>query len=131
MGGKHLVIDYRALNKVTRNFTWPMPQSRGYILQTKRSYIFYNFGPLCRIPSHSPGTSHLYPRLPLIHPSENRVYKSTIQTCTSTSILPGVNDRYTQGFSLCHQPIWMTLSYLAKHHRNTFHPSVWYLRNLK
>ena len=23
-GGKHLVIDYRALNKVTRKFTWPM-----------------------------------------------------------------------------------------------------------
>ena len=24
-------------------------QSRGYIFQTKQSYIFYNFGPLCRI----------------------------------------------------------------------------------
>ena len=26
-GGKHLVIDYRALNKVTRKFTWPMPKA--------------------------------------------------------------------------------------------------------
>ena len=25
-GGKHLVRDYRALNKVTRKFTWPMPK---------------------------------------------------------------------------------------------------------
>ena len=25
-GEKHLVIDYRALNKVTRKFTWPMPK---------------------------------------------------------------------------------------------------------
>ena len=25
-GGKHVVIDYRALNKVTRKFTWPMPK---------------------------------------------------------------------------------------------------------
>ena len=25
-GGKHWVIDYRALNKVTRKFTWPMPK---------------------------------------------------------------------------------------------------------
>ena len=25
-GGKHLAIDYRALNKVTRKFTWPMPK---------------------------------------------------------------------------------------------------------
>ena len=24
-GGKHLVIDYQALNKVTRKFTWPIP----------------------------------------------------------------------------------------------------------
>ena len=24
--GKRLVIDYRALNKVTRKFTWPMPK---------------------------------------------------------------------------------------------------------
>ena len=24
--GKHFVIDYRALNKVTRKFTWPMPK---------------------------------------------------------------------------------------------------------
>ena len=29
-GGKHLVIDYRALNKVTRKFTWPMPKLRIY-----------------------------------------------------------------------------------------------------
>ena len=25
-GGKHFVVDYRALNKVTRKFTWPMPK---------------------------------------------------------------------------------------------------------
>ena len=25
-GGKHLVINYRTLNKVTRKFTWPMPK---------------------------------------------------------------------------------------------------------
>ena len=25
-GGKHFVIDYRALNKITRKFTWPMPK---------------------------------------------------------------------------------------------------------
>ena len=25
-GGKHLVINYRVLNKVSRNFTWPMPK---------------------------------------------------------------------------------------------------------
>ena len=29
-GGKHLAIDYRALNKVTRKFTWPMPKVEGH-----------------------------------------------------------------------------------------------------
>ena len=28
-GAKHLVINYRALNKVTTNFTWPMPKVEG------------------------------------------------------------------------------------------------------
>ena len=28
-GGKHLVIDYRAVNKVTRKITWPMPKVEG------------------------------------------------------------------------------------------------------
>ena len=54
-GGKCLVIDYRTLNKVTRKFTWPMPKGRGYIFQTKWSYIFHNVGSLCRIPSHPSG----------------------------------------------------------------------------
>ena len=32
-GGKHLVIDYRALNKVTRKFTWPMPKEEDIFFQ--------------------------------------------------------------------------------------------------
>ena len=58
-GGKCLVIDYRALNKVTRKFTWPMPKVKGYILQTEWSYIFYNDR------SHSAGYHHI----PLDKPS--------------------------------------------------------------
>ena len=37
-GGKHLVIDYRALNKVTRKFTHA--KSRRHILQIEWGYIF-------------------------------------------------------------------------------------------
>ena len=32
-GGKHLVIDYRALNKVTRKFVWPMPKVKDIFSQ--------------------------------------------------------------------------------------------------
>ena len=53
-GGKCLVIGHRALNKVTRKFTWPMPKVR-YFFQTKWSHIFHNLGPSSRIPSHSLG----------------------------------------------------------------------------
>ena len=61
-GGKHLVIDYRALNKVTRKFTWPMP---------KVEDIF------CKL-------------------------NGTTYFSTGPSILPGVDDRHTQGFPLCY-----------------------------
>ena len=50
--GKCLAIDYRALNKVTREVYVAHAQGRGYILQTKWSYILHNFGSLCWISPH-------------------------------------------------------------------------------
>ena len=43
-GEKHLVIDYRALNKVTRKFTWPMPKSRRHCFsKLNRATYFKTF----------------------------------------------------------------------------------------
>ena len=39
-GGKHLVIDYRALNKVTRKFTWPMPKLEDIFSKLNRTTYF-------------------------------------------------------------------------------------------
>ena len=39
-GGKHLVIDYRALNKVTRKFTWPMPKVEDIFSKLKGATYF-------------------------------------------------------------------------------------------
>ena len=39
-GGKHLVIDYRALNKVTRKFTWPMPKVDNIFSKLNRATYF-------------------------------------------------------------------------------------------
>ena len=39
-GGKHLVIDYRALNKVTRKFTWPMPKVEDIFSKLKGTIYF-------------------------------------------------------------------------------------------
>ena len=39
-----LLADYRALNKVTRKFTWPMPKAEDIFFQTKWSHIFHDIG---------------------------------------------------------------------------------------
>ena len=39
-GGKHLVIDYRALNKVTRKFTWPIPKVEDIFSKLKGATYF-------------------------------------------------------------------------------------------
>ena len=39
-GGKHLVIDYRALNKVTRKFVWPMPKVEDIFSQLSGAKYF-------------------------------------------------------------------------------------------
>ena len=54
-GRKHYVIDYRALNKVTRKFTWPMPKVEDIFFQIKQSNLLYNIRPLSRLPSHTIG----------------------------------------------------------------------------
>ena len=72
--GKRLVIDYRALNKVTRKFTWPMPKVEDIFSKLNGATYFTTLD-LCT---------------------------GTIQTGTSTSLFPGVDDRHTQGFPFCH-----------------------------
>ena len=39
-GGKHSVIDYKALNKVTRKFTWPMPKVEDTFSKLNRATYF-------------------------------------------------------------------------------------------
>ena len=41
-GGKCLLIDYRALNKVTRKFTWPMPKVEDIFSKLNGATYFYN-----------------------------------------------------------------------------------------
>ena len=45
-GGKHLVIDYRALNKVTLIFVWPMPRVEDIILKLNGTMYFSTLKPL-------------------------------------------------------------------------------------
>ena len=54
-GGKHLVIDYRALNKVTRKFTWPMPKVKDIFSKLNGATYFTTLDLCHRISSHSLG----------------------------------------------------------------------------
>ena len=51
--GKHLVIDYRALNKVTRKFTWPMPKVED-IFSKLNGAIYFTTLDLCAGYHHIP-----------------------------------------------------------------------------
>ena len=52
-GGKHLVIDYRALNKGTRKFTWPMPKVED-IFSKVNGAIYFTTLDLCAGYHHIP-----------------------------------------------------------------------------
>ena len=69
-GGKHLVIDYRALNKVTRKFTWPMPKVEDIFSKLNGATYFTTLD-LEQDTITFPWINHLYPKQHLIHPSEN------------------------------------------------------------
>ena len=53
-GGKRLVIDYCALNKVTRRFTWPMPRVED-IFSKLNEAKYFSSGFTSWIPSHTSG----------------------------------------------------------------------------
>ena len=52
-GGKHLVINYKALNKVTQKFVWPMPKAQD-IFSKLNGTQYFQLGSLSWISSHTP-----------------------------------------------------------------------------
>ena len=94
-GGKCLVIDYRALNKVTRKFTWPMSKVEDIFSKLNRATYF-------TILDLRAGYHHI----PLDKPSILKtafnspfgkiwICESPIWFGSSTGIFPGTNDWYT------------------------------------
>ena len=69
-GGKCLVIDYRALNKVTRKFTWPMPKVEDIFSKLNGATYFTTLD-LQAGYHHIPLDKPSIPKQHLIHPLEN------------------------------------------------------------
>ena len=52
-GEKRLCVDFRALNKITRTYIWPMPRAEDIFCQTWKSKILHNFGSQSWLSPHS------------------------------------------------------------------------------
>ena len=101
-GGKHLVIDYRAHNKVTRKFTWPMPKVEDIFSKLNRTTYFTTLD-LWAGYHHIPLDKPSIPKTPLIN-SPFRKYeymKVPFWFSTSTSIFPRTDDWHSKGLPLC------------------------------
>ena len=67
-GGKHIVIDYRALNKVTRKFTWPKLNGATYFttldLHTGYHHIPLDKSSIPKMAFNSPFSKYEYVKVP-------------------------------------------------------------------
>ena len=93
--GKCLVIDYRALNKVTRKFTWPMPKVEDIFSKLNGATYFTTLD-LHAGYHHIPLDKSSIPKTAFNSPFGKYEYiKVPFGLPTITSIFPGVNDRHT------------------------------------
>ena len=101
-GGKCLVIDYSALNKVTRKFTWPMPKVEDIFSQLNGAKYFSTLG-LWAGYHISLWMKHPYERLPSPHPLEStNISKYLLDSHKHISRLPRTHDWNIKGFQLHH-----------------------------
>ena len=101
-GGKHLVIDYRALNKVTRKFTWPMPKVEDIFSKLNGATYFTTLD-LHTGYHHIPLDKSSIPKTAFNSPFGKYEYvKLLFGLAQVPAYFQETNDRYIQGFSLHH-----------------------------
>ena len=100
-GGKWLVIDYSALNKVTRKFTWPMPKAENIFgnlngakyFSTLDLWASYHHIPLDKSLNTQNGIQLTFWQI--------WICQGTIWTCSGSSIFSRTIDWNSEGFWLC------------------------------
>ena len=101
-GGKGLVIDYRALNKVTRKFTWPIPKVEDIFSKLNGATYFTTLD-LHTGYHHIPLNKSSIPKTAFNSPFGKYEYiKVLFGLAQALPYFPGVDDRHTQRFSFCH-----------------------------
>ena len=101
-GGRCLVIDYRALNKVTRKFTWLMPKVEDIFSKLNGATYFTTLD-LCVGYHHIPLDKSSIPKTAFNSPFNKYEYvKVPFRLAQAPALFPGTYDWYTQGFPFCH-----------------------------
>ena len=95
-GGKHLVIDYRALNKVTRKFTWPMPKVED-IFSKLNGATYFTMLDLRAGYHHIPLDKPSTPKMAFNSPFGKYVKVPF----GLASLLSGTDDWHSEGLQLC------------------------------
>ena len=123
-GGKCLDIDYRALNKVTRKFTWPMPKVEDIFSKLNGATYFTTLD-LHAGYHHIPLDKSSIPKTAFNSPFGKYEYiKVPFRLAQAPAYFQELMTGILKDFPFA-------IAYWAKHHRNIFHTSTWYLRNLK
>ena len=118
-GWEHLLVNYRALNKVTQKFVWPMPR-------VEDIFSKLNGAKYCSTLNLHTGYHHILPDEDYSQNSLSMSFwkiwvpESSFWNGTSTSIFPRTNEWSIKSLTLLPQPIWMTLLYTAKLQKNTW-----------
>ena len=100
-GGKWLVIDYQALNKVTRKFTWPMPKVKD-IFSKQNGAKYFSTLDLRASYHHIPLEKSLIPKTAFNSPFwKIWISQGTFWIGSSSSIFSRINDRHIEGLWLC------------------------------
>ena len=94
-GGKCVVIDYKALNKITRKFTWPMPKVEDIFSKQNRVTYFTTLD-LRAGYHHIPLDKPSIPKTAFNSPFSKFEYMKV-----PFGIFSRINDWYPKGFSLC------------------------------
>ena len=100
-GGKRLVIDYRALNKVTRKFMWPMPKVEDIFSKLNRA-TYFTILDLCTGYHHIPLDRSSIPKTAFNLPFSKYEYVKVPFGLMQAPAYPGTYVQYTQGFPFCH-----------------------------
>ena len=100
-GGKHLVINYTALHKVTRKFTWPMPKLEDIFSKLNGATYFTTLD-LRAGYHHIPLDKPSIPKTAFNSPfMKIQVCQGAIWISSGTSLLSRSDDWHSEGFQLC------------------------------